>query len=242
MFKSIAQVETYTSSFRSLKALIRGVSAARLTYVYGIRPMLSTIYESIERLTDTLDMDLLCVRGRSRSDVSYAREFNLPSSVTSYQDTLAVREYQSQAHKCEIKLVYKCPRLSAATWTSLNPASIAWELTPYSFVVDWFFDVGSYLRNLETALLYRNEFKYGYVTRLSYLEGTVRNKKNSYYVGSGSGLNSCTQSWSAAGRKVRFARSRLTSSPTPEMPSFQADLGSARLLNAAALLGVLLKR
>ena len=28
----------------------------------------------------------------------------------------------------------------------LNPASVAWELTPFSFVVDWFVNIGSFLR------------------------------------------------------------------------------------------------
>ncbi len=33
----------------------------------------------------------------------------------------------------------------------LDPASIAWELTPYSFVADWFVPIGTYLHNLALA-------------------------------------------------------------------------------------------
>jgi hypothetical protein len=33
----------------------------------------------------------------------------------------------------------------------MDPASIAWELTPYSFVVDWFIPIGNYLQNLALA-------------------------------------------------------------------------------------------
>jgi hypothetical protein len=33
----------------------------------------------------------------------------------------------------------------------LDPASIAWELLPYSFVIDWFVPIGNYLQNLALA-------------------------------------------------------------------------------------------
>lgn len=33
----------------------------------------------------------------------------------------------------------------------MDPASIAWELLPYSFVVDWFIPIGGYLQNLALA-------------------------------------------------------------------------------------------
>ncbi|DAD50819.1 maturation protein [ssRNA phage SRR5466725_14] len=33
----------------------------------------------------------------------------------------------------------------------LDPASVAWELMPYSFVVDWFVPIGAYLQNLALA-------------------------------------------------------------------------------------------
>lgn len=44
----------------------------------------------------------------------------------------------------------------------LNPASVAWELTPFSFVVDWFVNIGSYLRQFgDTAGL---DFEHSFVS------------------------------------------------------------------------------
>lgn len=44
----------------------------------------------------------------------------------------------------------------------LNPASLAWELTPFSFVVDWFVNIGSFLRQFgETAGL---DFEHAFVS------------------------------------------------------------------------------
>lgn len=143
---------------------------------------------------------------------------------------------------CELKCRYKPRGNSWAGFTSLNPVSIAWELLPYSFVVDWFFNVGNYVRNLETALLYGGDFVDGYMTKVSYAQMKMVPKRYSYPKGSGTGLVSCTFDAKSEAYLVNFNRSILTSSPTPEVPSFRADLGSARLLNAAALLAVLLKK
>lgn len=35
-----------------------------------------------------------------------------------------------------------------------NPLSVAWELIPFSFVVDWFLPIGKYLDALDVPLLY----------------------------------------------------------------------------------------
>jgi hypothetical protein len=123
--------------------------------------------------------------------------------------------------------------------------SLAWELIPYSFVVDWFVDVGSYLRNLETALLYRKFVTSGYVSELYAFEGSEVgiNKANGYAIGSGKS----NENWArflnvkAKIRRVQFARTKLSSYPLPRLPTFKVALGSQRLFSAAALLRQLLQ-
>lgn len=39
----------------------------------------------------------------------------------------------------------------------LNPQSIAWELTPWSFVIDWFIPIGNYLNNLDAFASYHTK-------------------------------------------------------------------------------------
>jgi hypothetical protein len=49
--------------------------------------------------------------------------------------------------------------ISAARSLGLtDPLSIAWELIPYSFVVDWFIPIGSYLENLNMIPNLRGQF------------------------------------------------------------------------------------
>lgn len=243
MFKAIRKIETYTKAFRSLRDLVTGVASAKLAYTYGIAPTVNTVYDCIEKTLHALDNTLLVIKQRAKSPVIFSERVNLSSFMcTVYQDPWHIVKSERNSNCCEIKMRYKTLDNALGTWTSLNPVSIAWELMPYSFVVDWFFDVGNYVRNLETSLLYRNQFVDGYVSKLSYADYVMTNENSSYYVGSGTGRNHCTYLASSTARRIRFARTVLESAPTPEMPSFKADLGSARLLNAAALLGVLLER
>lgn len=116
---------------------------------------------------------------------------------------------------------------SVANYTSLNPVSIAWELLPYSFVVDWFVNVGGYLRNLESSLLYASDFAYGYRNSLKYQrELQSASGGNSSYSISGTGSYEL----------VGFRRTVLTGTPSPRLPSFNPKLGTSRLLSAASLL------
>ena len=121
-----------------------------------------------------------------------------------------------------------------ARWTSLNPVSIAWELTPYSFVVDWFYDLGGYLRNLETGLLYNTRFKSGYKSELYLWESDeIAPMGGTHAVGDNSWrIQACKQRT----RRVQFYRTKLTSYPLPHLPRLDAKLGSSRLLSAASLL------
>jgi hypothetical protein len=125
-----------------------------------------------------------------------------------------------------------------ARWTSLNPLSVAWELMPYSFVYDWVLDIGSYLRNLETSLIYRGLFRDGYVSTLERYDAssTVSNTRKL----SGTG-NSVTMVSQGALEYCTFSRDLLYTMPTPRFPRVTADLGSSRLLSAAALLRQLIR-
>jgi hypothetical protein len=122
---------------------------------------------------------------------------------------------------------------SLAGFSSLNPVSIVWELTPYSFVVDWFVDVGGYLRNFETACLYGSDFVAGYVDRSLIAEVSETNSQHDRSA-DGSYFNLETRGYT---RVTKFQRTVLTSVPFPKAPRFDPKLGSSRLVSAAALLG-----
>jgi hypothetical protein len=129
-------------------------------------------------------------------------------------------------------------RFDIRRWTSLNPASIAWELMPYSFVVDWFYDIGGMLRRFESALLYGKQFKKGYQSELYYHHSAFQRNGLQDSVLPGYQFYGELTAWV---RRVQFERIVFASLPTGQLPTIRADLGSSRLLSAAALLSQFLK-
>lgn len=210
------------------RSLAKQASSLRLEYVYGWAPMASTLYNAIDEVYRSTLKQTEAFTARASRDIS-----NLSSSVELVHtgSTPCVFE-RSGRHLCEIKVLLAQQGFDPARWTSLNPVSIGYELIPYSFVLDWFIDVGSYIRDVETAMLYGNVFRGGYVTRLTACDAKCNvsfdrfSKGGWRYFGFGS----------SSGRYLALNRSLLASYPLPRLPTFKADLGSSRLLSAAALL------
>jgi hypothetical protein len=153
--------------------------------------------------------------------------------------------YEFTDHSVEVKIsttlgvtLYN-PEIDISRWTSLNPYSIAWELMPYSFVVDWVYDVGGFLRNLETYFVNDFKFQNGYRSNLAAFQGSFRDlysfTDHQIYPGG-------TDFFYGSCEGIRFQRSVLNSYPCPQLPRLQANLGSSRLLNGAALLAQFLGR
>lgn len=118
----------------------------------------------------------------------------------------------------------------APTLTSMDPRVIAWNLLPYSFVVDWFYDMGGYLQNLEAACMFAPAWHAGYMTTSFKQEytGSCHEKLNvaeTYKITAEASVLS-----------KGMTRTLLHSLPKPTLPSPTVDLSSGRLINAAALL------
>lgn len=205
---------------------------------YGLIPTLSTIHDlvtqSYVRAGNSLALKTPAGRDITASNVVDSRS----SSTEANSRTTAVTK---SSYRCKICGSYT-PSNSylevASRLSSLNPLSIAWELLPFSFVIDWFYDVGGYLRMAETALISNLGTFAGYMTTTSRHETTVtidRFGKDRYDYTYGGSESATTISCF----KNRVLLSRL---PYPDPPKFRADLGSGRLLNAAALLSQFIKR
>jgi hypothetical protein len=205
-------------------------------YTYGWKPLISDIRGVAENVVNH-------VRNNDVVSASYKRKLNRRTAVLIPIDTnykFAGEDLQTGfvTIKYKIKLVPGWDE-SLAKWTSLNPISVLYELTPYSFVYDWFQDMGSYMRGLETALLYGNKFKSGYTSNLSRLE-VKRSSKPGLQAVRGS-TDDGMMSANSTNTYTWFSRDLLSSYPTPTIPSFEVDLGANQLISAAALLRQLLR-
>lgn len=213
------------------KSNARWLGSKWLELQYGWLPLLGTIYDCAENLVDPTGRIL------QRSYKARGRILR----TTAYDDGTTVKGTQAWSYGVEVgvTLAPATTRLQELSrFTSLNPLSVAWELLPYSFIADWFFNVGGYLRTAETALLHNSRFVRGYRSDIRVFRGTydltIRNPTPGTLVRDGS----CN---TVSYRHVIFNRSVLASYPLPRYPSINASLGSGRLLNAAALLSQLLK-
>lgn len=123
-----------------------------LEFVYGWRPLLSDCFEAAELLGEQLNTyegpeGVLRVRSTTRRqflvgdyDYSTLTEGNILADYVDRHDCVSriVTQY---------RLDDEARSLLNKTGIS-NPALLAWELLPYSFVVDWFVPVGTYLESL----------------------------------------------------------------------------------------------
>jgi len=238
MLKAIANARNYaySSKFGSGKDLANGW----LAFQYGWRPLMSDIFDAAnEALNITLET-INTIRGSAK------RPLEGLGSIKRYicNDTWDVTSQGKGVQACRIVISCTLPGATLDRWTSLNPLSLAWELTPYSFVVDWFYDVGSFLRNAETSLLYDTRFKSGYVSELYAYEGTETadsGQRKNYLGNNPPQYKECRYARSAI-KYIEFYRTKLTSYPLPRAPSFRSDLGSQQLLSLAALLSQMIKK
>lgn len=252
---SVAMAEA-SSTFRMIKNLSKvkryfaGIGSKRwanewLELRYGWMPLLSDVYSSADEI-QRVNLGLMFFKGRGSNSSSVAIKRSMTgvdvSGVSNYCDyPIGVTGTSKSYNACELKVLMKPPTnlTAAARWTSLNPLSIAWELVPYSFVFDWFYDVGSYMRDLETSIIYSSTFLSGYRSDLFVGETNERallTKRGTSYFTSVTSLDA-----KASSSLKTFSRTLLYSYPSPMRPVVNTDLGAVRLLSAAALLRQFLK-
>lgn len=141
----------YRSYQRFLRAngrdAARTTGGAWLAFVYGIKPLAQDIYNTAVELGRDFPSLMIAEAKVGRQDVSVVND--VYNSVPRTNDI-------RRSIRCQMKIRYY-PNSSTlgllANFTSLNPASMAWEMLPFSFVADWVYDVGGYMRALETSLL-----------------------------------------------------------------------------------------
>jgi hypothetical protein len=211
------------------------MSQAWLSYKYGWSPLLSDLHSYLDWRYHLFN-DGVPVQGRARR----TERPNWTSTQTGPKRSLLIQG--KRQFKCEVKCwvgisdtsLYNLNRI-----TSLNPLSIAWELVPLSFVVDWVFDIGGYLQNMESALGAGVSFKRGYTTEIVYSDlnetliiDDVQPSGFDKIYDTGYLTNSKQDVWK---RRVK-----LNGLPFPRAPEFRPKLGWQRITSAAALLRTIL--
>lgn len=219
--------------------LLDAVASRYLELRYGWQPLIGSVYDALDNLhREVLGPRLVSVKARAGS-----RESVDGSSLTTVYSgehgtiKLPFVRFSEDDYRCELSWDIVVPGEGVWDWTSLNPASIAWELLPMSFVADWFITVGQSLENLENWVLWKAGFAGGYVTYTS--RSTRIGQVNA------AGASSYQYIYRRA-REVRVKvmkdRQVLSSLPMPNPPRVRINLNSARVLDAASLLRLAIGR
>lgn len=143
---------------RKRQAIKEAIRDSWLTYAYGVKPLVSDVKGGCEALAKyqhgTLDIENVS---------SQANESELISDSTSITTVGAVKRHIRRVviDNCQVKFRGQVraasngrpstPALLGVRWSDVP--LIAWELTPYSFLVDYFTNVGDILTSWATGAI-----------------------------------------------------------------------------------------
>lgn len=213
-------------------------SNAWLEMTYGWNPFLSDVYGLLDWAASVGHHN-----GLRREEATARDKGHVVQTFLTGQPKCVRTVDKSVRYKIIVEFSVDNPTLFDVTrFTSLNPLLVAWELVPYSFVVDWFINVSGYLQNMEAALLNGLSFRRGLITRTEKAITSSEYFYNDVFPQAGE-----TGRWISGyvytSSEIRsLQRTILTSFPLPQLPTLNVNLGANRLLSAAALLSQLLPR
>jgi len=240
MTKSVGKFMDF-AKYAGLGGFVAGTRAAAngwLQYRYGWKPLMSDIFQAADEGIRIVINKLEHFHAKEK--IPMMGMVNPLQSVNGVAVPTEVEMTGVQSARFSISLRMPDGTHDPTRWTSMNPISIGWELIPYSFVFDWFVNVGGYLRNIETALLYNTRFHSGCLSEIYAI--STEEHVNFYQDKDPGNTNRRWEKFSCFSRDVSFVRTVLTGYPSPRRPTFQVDLGSGKLITAAALLRQMLKK
>lgn len=202
-----------------------------LEYQYGWKPLLMDAHDASIALANLTDRwadqnhPQYVSASLSRSEIS-----DLTVSLQGSPSIVGYGRRKDRVSKrCFIKYFVKDRDLySAASLGLLNPASLAWELLPFSFVADWFAPIGSYFDTLDAGI--GLSFGSGFISTLSTREDDVDRSSSSYFSARSDAVGNCF--YLLAERRIENS----LPSVVPSNLSISPKLGATRLTSAISLM------
>lgn len=224
---------------RSLRRLVKNGKLDKraanywLAYYYGWKPMIGDaegIYELIKELAAP---PALLVHGRGFAEANYQDSFQESGSSSGFSPK---GKYHYQEWARSVSYTTLTGRMSNQLSRNLNrlglvpTPSLAWELIPFSFVVDWFTPVGSILEGLSAT------------SGLTFVDGSRTISTNRAIKCSVDPSSVLMGDPSVEIRRFGFDRSKLGSWPRPWLYDKPFYTGADRLATIAALISNLTRR
>jgi len=132
----------------------KSAAEAYLQWQYGIKPLALDLGTAVAEMTTKISKPLYLEGVMRQRKVIDQGGFVSPSS-----SVLAVKADIQRKYEVHHRVQYRAYLNQGDVATSLakhglfNPAALAWELTPFSFVVDWWTNIGDVLQSLDNLIL-----------------------------------------------------------------------------------------
>lgn len=190
------------STARKLRG--KDIGSQWLELQYGWKPLLSDVHGLMER---THQREVHGVRTFRASDKAFER---VPSGVLNIANKDISTATKMVIHRYTLRVQPDWLLLEPSALGVTDPLTIAWELVPWSFVVDWFLPVGKYLGQLsadhgwnffdgDESVLYQTASK-------ASVAGTIPASSGAY-------IGTKTRTGEVSYEYTRFGRSPLTRIP-----------------------------
>lgn len=205
-----------------------------LEYQYGWKPLLGSAFGLADAMKKRSEK--ISTRVEAKYHLKRLR-------VMERRNALGIRGVVEQYASTRVK--FSCDYIidnpfarDASRFVGLNPLSLLWELLPYSFVVDWFVDIGGYLEAWEQCQMIGGRFIRGFRSEVHDVSNNI-NIIPGYHTANGrthlvEGVNPFQQ------HQREKNRVKLDDFPRPNFPKFDPKLGAARIASGAALLSNIL--
>lgn len=205
---------------------------------YGWKPLYQDIHGAVTQLSEAEQKR----NGEVRAHVKVGgREFNRDKrelAETADGGYWWFNVFSEVEHRAQIRLdfAHTSPSLSTAQQLGLtNPAQLAWELVPFSFVVDWFIPVGDFFAQLDATLGW--SYRGG-----TYSEKSVRTQSVEFsrMEGYNPGFKGYCTTSGVKSRQMSFARTVYGTEPMAVIPApkrWDQAFSAVHIANAIALFG-----
>lgn len=200
---------------------------------YGWKPLLSDMYGACEAVHARLAEGALY-----RASTSAVEQLDRWNKGVVCPGIVLADVRRNQTNRAKYQLQYWVDNSTGNTLSSLgltNPLSVAWELVPYSFVVDWFIPVGDYLSTLDAYL--GVTFHKGFEVIIKEFVGYAA------YRGA-NGLPDWTNTARGVDvyRHVTYNRNVLTAFPRAGLPKLKNPFSALHAANAISLMSLAFDR
>lgn len=214
-----------------VKSQTRSIASGWLELQYGWKPLLNDVYGACEALAKNQNNIVMV-----RSSASHTLVKSL-DEVKKYNGFTVISTGKAQ-YTAKYVVYYSTSNPSIKTMSSLgliNPLVVAWELVPWSFVVDWFLPIGNWLGTLDaTSGL---SFQRGSLTTFHKFGGTAWD--HFVWSDASSYTKSSYHHRFKSNSNVTCVRTSLGSFPSPAFPAFKNPVSVVHMANAVALLSQL---